>query len=69
MIKVKLKDLCDLILLIIFFNIPKSDLEMIFPNPRPKMNLIDKLKIFVPLVIGLYFLLQKTIYFPKLSIE
>ena len=50
--KIYLKFLC---------NIPKSDLEMIFPNPRPQMNLIDKLKIFVPLVIGLYFLLQKTV--------
>jgi hypothetical protein len=50
--KIYLKFLC---------NIPKSDLEMIFPNPRPQMNIIHKLKIFVPLIIGLYFLLKKTV--------
>ena len=50
--KIYLKFLC---------NIPKSDLEMIFPNPRPQMNIIHKFKIIVPLIIGLYFLLKKTV--------
>jgi len=36
----------------LFRNIPKADLEMLFPNTRLKMRLIDKLWIGVPAVVG-----------------
>lgn len=42
----------DKIYLKIFKNVPKPDLEMLFPNSQVKMKLMDKLKIGVPLVLG-----------------
>jgi hypothetical protein len=36
-----------------FRNIPMSDLEMIFPDPKPRMKPIHKIKMFIPLVAGL----------------
>ncbi len=36
----------------LFRAIPKADLEMLFPNIRPKMRLVDKLLIGVPAVVG-----------------
>lgn len=36
-----------------FKNIPKADLEMVFPNTRLKMNIFDRLKVSTPLVGGL----------------
>ncbi len=36
----------------LFRNIPKADLEMLFPNTRLKMRLLDKLVIGVPAVVG-----------------
>lgn len=36
----------------LFRNIPKADLEMLFPNTQLKMRLIDKLIIGVPAVVG-----------------
>lgn len=36
----------------LFRNIPKADLEMLFPNTRLKMRLRDKLLIGVPAVVG-----------------
>jgi hypothetical protein len=45
-------------------NIPKLDLEMIFPNPKPKMNLIDKVQIWVPLILGIGIPLKGFIYDP-----
>ncbi len=39
-------------LLKLFQNVPKADLEMLFPNTRIRMRLIDKLVIGVPAVIG-----------------
>ncbi len=37
----------------VFKNVPKQDLEMILPNAESKMTFWDKLKIVVPLLIGL----------------
>ena len=39
-------------LLKLFQNVPKSDIEMLFPNTRVSMRLIDKLLIGVPAVIS-----------------
>lgn len=36
----------------LFRNIPKADLEMLFPNTRLRMRLVDKLLIGVPAVVG-----------------
>ena len=36
----------------LFRSIPKADLEMLFPNTRLKMRLLDKLVIGVPAVVG-----------------
>ena len=48
-----------------YFNkIPRSDLEMMFPNPKPEMKLIHKLQIFLPLLAGFAVLIQKTIIEP-----
>ena len=49
-----------------FRNIPKSDLEMIFPNPKPRMKLIHRLKIGIPLFIGFVIAMQKFIIGPYL---
>ncbi len=43
----------DKIHLKIFKNVPKKDIEMILPNPKIKMSLIDKLKIGLPVLIGI----------------
>lgn len=47
-----------------FRNIPKSDLEIIFPNPKPKMKYIHKLKISIPLIIGFIILIHNTVIKP-----
>ena len=47
-----------------FRNIPESDLEMIFPNPKPEMKFIHKMQIFLPLLAGFGVLIQKTIIGP-----
>jgi hypothetical protein len=39
-------------LLKLFRNIPKADLEMLFPNTQVKMRLVDKLVLGVPAVVG-----------------
>jgi Protein of unknown function (DUF3754) len=44
--------------------VPKPDLEMVFPNPRPRMKLIHKLKIGVPVVAGLGITVHKLIIAP-----
>ena len=49
-----------------FRNIPESDLEMIFPNPKPEMKFIHKMQIFLPLLAGFGVLIQKTIIGPYL---
>lgn len=36
-----------------FKNVPRQDIEMILPNPRVKMSLVDKLKIGIPVLIGI----------------
>lgn len=36
-----------------FRNVPKQDLELIFPNCKVRMSLFDKLKILLPLIFGL----------------
>jgi len=36
-----------------FKNVPEQDIEMILPNPKVKMGLIDKLKIVIPMLIGI----------------
>lgn len=43
----------DKIYLKIFRNVPKQDLELIFPNCKVRMSLSDKLKILLPLIFGL----------------
>jgi hypothetical protein len=43
----------------LFRNIPKADLEMLFPNTRIRMRLVDKLWIGVPAVVGTVPLLTK----------
>ncbi|MCR4316054.1 MAG: TMEM143 family protein [Planctomycetes bacterium] len=43
----------------LFKNIPKADLEMLFPNTTIRMKSIDKLKISVPMLIGLVTLAAK----------
>ncbi len=47
-----------------FRNIPESDLEMIFPNPKPEMKFIHRMQIFLPLLAGFGVLIQKTIIGP-----
>ena len=47
-----------------FRNIPESDLEMMFPNPKPEMKFIHKMQIFLPLLAGFAVLIQKTIIGP-----
>ncbi len=37
----------------VFKNVPKKDLEMIFPNSKVKMTIFDRLKIIVPVLLGL----------------
>lgn len=36
----------------LFQDVPRADLEMLFPNAEPRMRLIDKLMIGVPAVVG-----------------
>jgi len=43
----------------LFKNVPVSDLEIIFPNTKPKMRVADKAQISFPLVIGLVMLSQQ----------
>jgi len=43
----------DKIYLKTFRNVPKADLEMLFPNSKVRMKLKDKLKVTIPTVIGL----------------
>lgn len=50
-----------------FRNIPKLDLEMIFPDPKPKMKLIDKLQIWIPLISGVGILLKQFLYEPYIA--
>ena len=50
-----------------FRNIPESDLEMIFPNPKPEMKFIHKMQIFLPLLAGFGVLIQKTIIEPNFN--
>ena len=50
-----------------FRNIPESDLEMIFPNPKPEMKFIHKMQIFLPLLAGFGVLIQKTIIEPAFN--
>lgn len=50
-----------------FRNIPKLDLEMIFPNPKPKMKLIDKLQIAIPLISGIGILINEFLYQPYVN--
>jgi hypothetical protein len=47
-----------------FRNIPKADVEMIFPDPKPRMKPIHKLKAVGPLVIGIGISLKELIYDP-----
>ncbi len=42
----------DYIYLKNFKNVPKKDIEMIFPNSKVKMRVIDRLKIALPILIG-----------------
>ena len=42
----------DHIYLKLFKNIPRADLEMLFPNTIPEMKLLDKIKVAAPLVSG-----------------
>ena len=44
--------------------VPKPDLEMVFPDPQPRMKAIHKLKIGVPLVVGIGITLQKLVIAP-----
>ncbi len=44
--------------------VPKADLEMLFPNSKPRMKLIHKLKVFLPLVTGLGITLHKLVLAP-----
>lgn len=37
----------------LFKNIPRADLEMLFPNTVPQMRLMDKIKVITPLVSGI----------------
>ena len=48
------------VVLKLFKNIPKADLEMIFPNTRVRMSTRDKLWIGVPGVAGILWMLFKT---------
>ena len=50
-----------------FRNIPKLDLEMIFPDPKPKMKLSDKLQIGIPLGSGLIIMLKEFVYDPYIA--
>jgi len=43
----------DKIYLKMFRNVPKQDLELVFPNCKVCMSLFDKLKILLPLIFGL----------------
>jgi len=36
----------------LFKNIPRTDLEMLFPNTVPQMKLLDKLRVMMPLIGG-----------------
>ena len=45
-----------------FRNIPKLDLEMIFPDPKPKMKLSHKFQIGIPLGSGLVIMLKEFVY-------
>lgn len=36
----------------LFKNIPRAELEMLFPNTRPQMKLLDKVKVAMPLIGG-----------------
>jgi len=47
-----------------FRNIPKLDLEMIFPDPKPKMKLLTKVGVWLPLIGGVGVLLKKVVYDP-----
>lgn len=43
----------DYVYLKIFKNIPRGDIEMLFPNTEPRMKLFDKFKVFAPLAGGI----------------
>jgi hypothetical protein len=36
----------------LFKNIPRTDLEMLFPNTIPEMKILDRIKVFAPLIGG-----------------
>lgn len=64
---IKIKDMPGLpgkIYLKYFRNIPKLDLETIFPNPKPKMKNMHRIKIITPLLVGLSILFHKIIVQP-----
>ena len=64
---IKIKDMPGLpgkIYLKYFRNIPKLDLETIFPNPKPKMKNLHRIKIITPLLVGLSILFHKIIIQP-----
>ena len=45
-------------------NVPKPDLEMVFPDPQPRMKVIHKLKIGVPVLVGLGITVHKLLIAP-----
>ena len=52
-----------------FRNIPKLDLEMIFPDIKPKMKLIHKLQIWVTLFSGVAIALKEFVYAPFIAMS
>ncbi|MEW5850646.1 MAG: TMEM143 family protein [Myxococcota bacterium] len=50
-------------------NVPKADLEILFPNPRPRMKPLHKLKIAIPLVTGVGILVHQWVVGPMLRGE
>lgn len=40
-------------LLRMYRNVPQADLEILFPNARPHMRLMDRMQVLIPLVFGL----------------
>lgn len=50
----KLKNLYhDKIYIKIFKNVPKFDLEMIFPGTKVQIKMVDKMKVVIPLAVGI----------------
>jgi len=47
-----------------FRNIPKLDLEMIFPDPKPRPKLVHKIQIGIPLILGVGIILKEFIIDP-----